>query len=167
MSEQAGDGFVKYLIDNACPVCKGLIGHEYWCSNINVFAKEQQVKAYEILSHLDALRALAEQCHKTSAEHGFWPPEGRNKAEMMMLEVSEIAERLEAIRKPDAADHIRTMSQDYFGAAAMYFTQEEEEWADLIIRAFDYAHGHNLRFEALFAKMKFNESRPFKHNKAF
>lgn len=118
------------------------------------------MKAYEILANLDAIRAVAEQCHKTSAEHGFWPPEGRNKAEMMMLEVSEIAERLEAIRKPDAADHI-------FKDADPYFTQEEEEWADLIIRALDYAVGNGLRFEALFAKMKFNEGRPHKHGKAF
>ena len=131
-----------------------------WCCNQNVHEKERPLKAYEILSNLDALRSLAEQCHKTSAEHGFWPPEGRNKAEMMMLEVSEIAERLEAIRKPDQADHIWKMADPYF-------TQEEEEWADLIIRALDYAHGHNLRFEALLAKMKFNESRPFKHGKAF
>ena len=121
------------------------------------------MKAYEVLSHLDSIAAIAEQCYRTSVEHGFWPPEGRNKAEMMMLEVSEIAERLEAIRKPDQADHIARFTPP----GEPYYTQEEEEWADLIIRALDYAHGHNLRFSALFAKMKFNEGRPHKHGKAF
>ena len=104
------------------------------------------------------LDRLARQCHKNSREHGFWPPEGRNKAEMMMLEVSEIAERLEAVRStiPLPSSHLPG------------FSAEEEELADLIIRALDYACGHNIRLgDAFDAKMEFNSKRPHKHGKAF
>lgn len=82
----------------------------------------------------------------------------RNKGEMMMLEVSEIAERLEAVRKnPDAPDE-----------HCPEFTTEEIELADMFIRGMDYGKGHGLRLaEAILAKMEFNAGRPRKHNKNF
>ena len=103
------------------------------------------------------LDSLAMRCHDNARAHGFWPPEGRNKGEMMMLEVSEIAERLEAVRhKNPPSEHIPE------------FSLEEEEVADLIIRALDYSFGHGLRLgEAFEAKMQYNANRPHKHNKEF
>lgn len=102
------------------------------------------------------LDILARRCHKNAKAHGFWESY-RNKGEMMMLEVSEIAERLEAVR------HQNPQSNHIPG-----FSLEEEEIADLIIRAMDYASGHNLRLgDAFDAKMAFNEGRPYKHGKEF
>ena len=44
----------------------------------------------------------------------------------------------------------------------------EEELADLIIRALDFAGYHQLRLgEAILAKMTFNLNRPFKHGKKY
>jgi NTP pyrophosphatase (non-canonical NTP hydrolase) len=104
------------------------------------------------------LDILARRCHRNAKEKGFWPPEGRNKAEMMMLEVSEIAERLEAVRStvPLPSSHLPA------------YSAEEEEVADLIIRVMDYAVGHSLRLgDAFDAKMAYNAGRPYKHGKEF
>ena len=163
MSEQAGDDFVRYLLGKACPVCGQTLGHKGWCSNINVYAKEEQVKAHHVLTNLDAVRSIGEECHRIAFSHGFWPPEGRNKGEMMMLEVTEIAERLEAVRAVSKDIRIPNIMSSKISR----FTAEEEEWADLIIRALDYAVGHGLDMAALFAKMTYNEGRPHLHGKKF
>jgi NTP pyrophosphatase (non-canonical NTP hydrolase) len=101
------------------------------------------------------LEDLIHECHKTSAEHGWWL-EPRNKGEAIALMHSELSEMLEGVRKPAKDEH------------CPMFSSEEIELADLIIRAFDYAEGFNLRLEyALEAKMAFNKTRPHKHGKAF
>jgi len=112
----------------------------------------------KLVARLHPLDALAQRCHDNARDKGFWPPEGvRNKGEMMMLEVSEIAERLEAIRHSNPpSEHIPA------------FTAEEEECADLLIRLMDYTAGYNLRLgEAFEAKVLYNSERPHKHNKQF
>lgn len=44
------------------------------------------------------LNEYAEKINETSTAHGFWPEEGRNMGEMLMLAVSELAEALEEHR---------------------------------------------------------------------
>lgn len=44
------------------------------------------------------LNEYAEKINRTSTDHGFWPEEGRNMGEMLMLAVSELAEALEENR---------------------------------------------------------------------
>lgn len=56
MSEQAGDGFVRYLLEKACPVCKQTLGHKGWCSNINVYAKESSMTPDQYV--VEAMRSL-------------------------------------------------------------------------------------------------------------
>ena len=106
---------------------------------------------------LSGLDNIAHQCHETASSKGFWPVEGRNKAEMMMLEVSEIVERLEAVRAENAKESKKCPG----------YTEEEEEWADLMIRTLDYAKGHCIRIEVLLVKMAYNEKRPYMHGKKF
>jgi len=77
-----------------------------------------------------------------------------------MLCVTELSELAEAVRKGEAdnpSDHITN------------FTYREEEWADLVIRAFSHAVEDGVAVErlaeAVIAKMAFNHSRPRKHGK--
>jgi NTP pyrophosphatase (non-canonical NTP hydrolase) len=45
-----------------------------------------------------------------------------------------------------------------------YYTSEEEELADVVLRVMDYAASNNLRIaEAMLAKMTYNSTRPFRH----
>ena len=70
-----------------------------------------------------------------------------------MLVVTELAEAMEAIRGGD------TESEKIGG-----FSKVEEELADAVIRILDYAGGHGLDLDgALAAKMRYNESRPYRH----
>jgi NTP pyrophosphatase (non-canonical NTP hydrolase) len=85
---------------------------------------------------------------------GFW--ESDNFGEKIALIHSELSEALEADRKDLASDHIEG------------FTGVEEELADVFIRMIDLAVQKDLRLgEAIFAKMRFNLTRPFKHGKAY
>ena len=72
----------------------------------------------------------------------------RNKGEMQMLIVSEIAEAMEGTRKGLMDDHLPHRSM------------EEVEMADALIRIFDYCEGHGLDIEGAYReKMKYNADR--------
>lgn len=102
------------------------------------------------------LDTLAQDCHAASASAGWWTDlktgedlrGKRNKGELMMLMVSEIAEAMEGARKDLASDKLPG------------FSSEEEELADLFIRLGDYAGAHKLRLgAAVIAKMRYNQNR--------
>lgn len=103
--------------------------------------------------NLDSLNNWSLVCHE--ANMSWWMdletgvPIIRNKAELIMLVVTELAECVEGLRK------------DVMDDALPHRTMEEVELADALIRIFDYAGAYGLDLEgAVLEKLAYNKSRP-------
>jgi len=105
---------------------------------------------------------LASRARDNSHAHGFHDARKAHSDEpiiqqlsdqtALMLIVSEIGEACEALRKHLPSDKI----PDFWGV--------EEELADAIIRIFDIGATRNWKIaQAVVAKMKYNEGRPYLH----
>jgi NTP pyrophosphatase (non-canonical NTP hydrolase) len=122
-------------------------------------AQDLSVISYNLVQQAPFILPVFVQLQSTIAGamqvQGFW--DSANTGEKIALMHSELSEMLEADRKSiDSSEHIPE------------FTGVEEELADLIIRALDFAGYHELRLgEAILAKMNFNLNRPFKHGKKY
>lgn len=93
---------------------------------------------------------------KTQKISGFCDSE-RNDGEVLMLIVSELAEALEALRCGNPPDEKLPQHSNFV-----------VEIADAFIRILNYAGEKNLDLgQAVIDKMKYNESRPYKHGKKF
>jgi NTP pyrophosphatase (non-canonical NTP hydrolase) len=132
------------------------------------------------------MKNLISQAHEMAKSKGFWEGE-RNKSELLMLIVSELAEALEALRKDDYADQdvVESLSHDLeldrtdeeflFKAINWKTSFEqgvkssfEDEIADVAIRLFDLCGGLGVDLEKhIEMKMKYNSMRGYKHGKAF
>jgi len=132
------------------------------------------------------MKKLISQAHQVAKDKGFWEGE-RNKPEMLMLIVSEVAEALEALRKDDYADQavVESLSHDLeldrtdeeFMLKAINWktafeqgvkSSFEDELADVAIRLFDLCGGLNIDLEKhIEMKMKYNSMRGYKHGKKF
>lgn len=100
------------------------------------------------------LQELQVEAHRIAVEHGWWVAH-RSVGEAMMLMVTELSEAMEAWRDGDPES-----------SKIPGYSQVEEELADTLIRILDFAGGHGLDLEgAVHAKMRFNESRPYRHGK--
>lgn len=124
---------------------------------------------------IEAIDAFCDECHAASVGKGFWKdydnlvslvssqfPQGLKALEGLMigqklaLMHSELSEALEGSRKDLGSDKLPG------------FTAEEEEIADAIIRAGDFAGKRRLRLGlAIVLKLRYNAGRPYMHGKNF
>lgn len=132
------------------------------------------------------MKNLIAKAHQVAKDKGFWEEE-RNKPEMLMLIVSELAEALEALRKDDYADQavvdslahdleLDRTDEEFMLKALTWKTafeqgvksSFEDELADVAIRLFDLCGGLNIDLEKhIEMKMKYNSMRGYKHGKLF
>ena len=132
------------------------------------------------------MKKLISQAHQVAKDKGFWEQE-RNKPEMLMLIVSEVAEALEALRKDHYADkavveslvhdlELDRTDEEFMLKAINWKTSFEQgvkssfedELADVAIRLFDLCGGLNIDLEKhIEMKMKYNSMRGYKHGKKF
>lgn len=103
-------------------------------------------------SFIQELADASARAYKTTTDHGFsedWEKFG----EKIALMHAELSEALEAERKDVlSSEHIPE------------FTGVEEEFADVFIRIMSFSAANKIRLgQAIVAKMRYNESRPYKH----
>lgn len=103
---------------------------------------------------------LAEEIHEWAEGNGFWEDgPDRNPAAILMLIVSEVAEALEEIRDGKPLNHM------YYGER-MKPEGVPSEMADIIIRVLDACAAWGIDIdEAIEDKMRYNRTRPYKHNR--
>jgi NTP pyrophosphatase (non-canonical NTP hydrolase) len=112
-----------------------------------------RLSAAEVYLPVMDLNELSRQCHQANKQwwHDLQTGErlNRNKGELLMLIVSEIAEAMEGERKGLQSEKLNK-----------HYSLAEEELADALIRIFDYAGGFNLNLNGAFwDKMNYNASR--------
>lgn len=119
------------------------------------------------------LNTLCTTTHAAALAKG-WYDKKRELPELLMLIVSELSEALEADRKNKWASvepGFMVSCLEVFNAIDFEtFVKDtvEDEIADTFIRLADLCGYYNIDIEAhIAAKMKYNETRPIKHNKLY
>lgn len=103
----------------------------------------------------ESINQLAKKIYQANKEKGFWEVP-RNNAELIALMHSELSEALEADRK------------DLMDDKLPHRTGFEVELADALIRILDCAGARDLDIGgAIFEKLEYNKTRPYKHGKKY
>ena len=135
------------------------------------------------------INELVDQSHSIALAKGWWKqtawvggtypgvihdsiePQTRNIGELLMLQVSELAEALEDARNGDNGKIIRYAagdSQYNLHGVPVKPIGLAIEMADLFIRAGDFCGGLGIPIaDAIKIKMEYNKTRPYKHGKVF
>jgi NTP pyrophosphatase (non-canonical NTP hydrolase) len=116
----------------------------------------------------------AKAIYTINVEKGFWE-NPRNKGELLMLVVSELAEALEADRKNryslnNPKDIAALANDEDFNDAFSSHVKDtfEDEIADAVIRLFDMSAGLGIDLEShIEAKLRYNANRPKMHGKKY
>lgn len=135
---------------------------------------------YSLEENLKGLNEASTQIFQNNKAKGFWDNE-RNVGELLMLVTSELGEAMEAHRKNKFAKPIQIDNlieggytwEDSPISFASHFQDEikdtfEDEIADSVIRLLDLSAGLGIDLEKhILQKVKFNETRPKLHGKAY
>ena len=119
------------------------------------------------------LNELRDKVHENAIAHGFYDDANVNIPEKLMLIVSELGEAMEAYRKEHYADwegykNLLNKNIEYESGAFERLIKDsyEDEISDTIIRLLDLCGYMNIDIDRhVELKMKYNESRPYKHGK--
>lgn len=115
------------------------------------------------------LNQIAKELHESAIKKGFWD-EKREVGTQLMLIVSELSEALEADRKNHHAKMDRLNTGIAFGDLFETFIKDsfEDEIADTFIRLFDLAGHLGIDIDKhIKLKMKYNQTREYKHGKSY
>ncbi len=97
----------------------------------------------------------AADSHAYAKRQGFWEGKEDRTNELLMWAVTEMGEIFDAVQRGNQPD-----------PKVPEFSAAEIEAADVLIILMDLAHSNGWRVaQAVEAKMKFNNSRPYKHGK--
>lgn len=103
---------------------------------------------------MKSLADLQEEIHKTAEAKGWWNQEQRNFGMILALIHSEISEALEAWREHKKPWYLDGDKPEGWGI----------ELADATIRILDLCEANMLNLQDMIeAKMKYNETRPYRH----
>ena len=118
-----------------------------------------------------------DRAHQNAVKHGFWenPPEFGTAIALIHSELSEVLEEMRAgnkIRPGSPVPMTYYSGGGYVASAPTKCCQKPEgvaiELADAVIRIADLCGHMGIDLEsAIDLKMKYNEGRPFKHEKLF
>lgn len=118
--------------------------------------KPRRPLRWQLLHHDMVLNHLCKVVHKQNVDAGWWSElatgesilETRNKGELLMLVVTELAEAYEGIRKNLQDSHLP------------HRPSVEVELADTLIRIFDFAGAYGLDLGgAVLEKLEYNKTR--------
>ena len=104
---------------------------------------------------------LVREAHAAANTKGFWDRDDKNAVECLCLIHSEVSEALEELRNGRAPEDV---FYEYDGKPSGF----QYELADIVIRVADLCGAWRIDLEkAIAEKMRYNETRPQKHGRAF